>query len=431
VELLAELDGLLGSSGAYAPRDPGFATWRGARPVAPAAFGVDDADGVEEYLAGQRARIRALAETYAVPILADLETPGMKNHLAGRPLPAPVARWRAIVDALDGYTTKAPGNTLAALESFIRSGMDAVEPGNCAGALGGRRGSGDFFAQRREALRAALHARCQEITASATSGGYEELRRAFNTTLAGRFPFAASAGGDPANDADPEQVRAFFRLYERMPIVRAGLLRGAGTGSAPAEFIAQLDEVRGFLEPMLGSDTTGSAALRVVAELRAHRAREAGGDQVADWTMEVGGARLSLRDTAAAVEWSPGDPVRLGLRWAEGSPVRPAPAGLPWNARVRDRHLSVTWAGEWGMVRMLRQFAATPGELGVPPSRVRHTVALNVPTLAGDTTRGPAARVFVRVRLRNPAGGAEMVLPDFPTAAPALGRGAPETVLYP
>lgn len=218
--------------------------------------------------------------------------------------------------------------------------------------------------------------------------------------------------------------------------MRAGILRGAGgvagPGSPQAEFFAQLDEVRAFLEPMLGSDTTGSAAFRVMAELRANRAREAGGDQVADWTMEVGNTRFSLRDTAGTVaEWRPGDPVRLALRWAEGSPVRPSPAGLAVNARVRDRLLSVTWAGEWGMLRMLRQFAATPGELGVPAARVRHTVALNVPTLAGDTVRGPAARVFVRVRLRNPDGGAEMALPDFPAAAPPMGRGVPETVLYP
>jgi type VI secretion system protein ImpL len=435
VELLGELDVLLNSSGAYTARDPDFSTWRGAKPVAPAAFGVEDMDALEEHLAGERARIRTLAETYAVPILSDLETPGMKNYLAGRPLPGTVARWRGIVETLDGYTAKKPGNTLAALESFIRSGMDAVELGNCIASMGAQRRATDFFSQRREELRAALFARCRQITAGATTGGYEELRRAFNTTLAGRFPFA-SATGDPASDADPEQVRAFFRLYERMPTVRQGILRGAGgvagPGTAQAEFFAQLDEVREFLEPMLGSDTTGSAAFRVVAELRANRAREAGGDQVADWTMEIGSTRLTLRDSAgAAAEWSPGDAVRLGLRWAEGSPVRPSPAGLPANARVRDRLLSFTWAGEWGMLRMLRQFAATPGELGVPPSRVRHTVALNVPTLVGDTTRGPAARVFVRVRLRSPAGGAEMVLPDFPATAPALGRGAPETVLYP
>jgi type VI secretion system protein ImpL len=436
VELLGELDVLLESGGAYTPRDPDFAGWRGAKPVAAAAFGVGDAEGIEEYLAGERARIRTLAETYAVPILSSLETPGMKNYLAGRPLPATVARWRAIVETLDGYDGKKPGNTLASLESFIRTGMDAVEPGNCAAAAGAQRRSTDLFSQRREALRAALYARCRRLTAGETTAGYDALRRTFNGTLAGRFPFAASAAGDPANDADPEQVRAFFRLYDQSYTVRAGILRGeggvAGPGSTPAEFLAQLDEVRGFLEPMLGADTTGSAAFRVMAELRAHRAREAGGDQVADWTMEVGSARFTLRDTAGtAAEWSPGDPVRLNLRWAEGSPVRPSPAGLPWNARVHDRLLSVTWAGEWGLLRMLRQLAATPGELGVPPSRVRHTLALNVPTLAGDTTRGPAARVFVRVRLRNPAGGAEMVLPAFPATAPALGRGAPETVLYP
>lgn len=436
VELLSELDVLLQSSGAYTPRDPDFSSWRGTGPVAPAAFGEADADGVEEYLARERARIRTLAETYAVPILSDLETPGMKNYLTGRPLPATVARWREIVETLDGYTTKKPGNTLASLESFVRTGMDAVELGNCGATVGTQRRATDFFSLRREALRAALYARCRRVTANETTGGYEELRRAFNGTLAGRFPFAASATGDPAQDANPEQVRAFFRLYDRNAAVRAGILRGAGgvagPGSAPAEFVEQLDEVRAFLEPMLGSDTTGSAAFRVMAELRANRAREAGADQVADWTMEVGGTRLSLRDTAGTVaEWSPGNPVRLSLRWAEGSPVRPSPAGLPWNARVRDRLLSVTFPGEWGMLRMLRQFAATPGELGMPPSRVRHTVALNVPTVAGDTLRGPAARVFVRVRLRDPAGGGEMVLPAFPAAAPALGRGVPETVLYP
>ena len=435
VDLLSELDELLRATGAYTPVDPDFATWRGTKPVAPATFGVEDPEAVEEYLAGERARIRTLAETYAVPILSDLATPGMANYLAGREVPAPVARWRAIVEALDGYTTKKPGNTLAALENFIRSGMDAAELGNCIPSIGPARRTTDFFSQRREALRSALTARCRQITAGASINGYDELRRTFNTHLAGRFPFSTSATGDPADDADPEQVRAFFRLYERMPTVRAGVLKGAGgaggAGSAGAEFFARLDAVQAFLAPMLGADTTGSAAFRVTTEFRANRAREAGADQVAEWGMEVGAARLSLRDTAGAgADWRPGEPVRLTLRWAEGSPVRPAPTRLPWNTRVRERTLFYYFSGQWGLIRMLRQFAGTPGEVGAPPARIRHTLSFNVPTLTGDTVAGPAARVFVRVRLRDPAGGAEMALPVFPTEAPPMEAGIPETVLY-
>jgi type VI secretion system protein ImpL len=122
------------------------------------------------------------------------------------------------------------------------------------------------------------------------------------------------------------------------------------------------------------------------------------------------------------VPWEPGAPARLGLRWATESELRPSAAGLR-GARVQDR--TVTWAygGEWSLLRLLRQNAAPPAELGGSAGRARQTLRFQVATLRGapgDTLAGPAARVYVRLRLLHPDTREELAVPVFPTSAPFM-----------
>jgi len=163
----------------------------------------------------------------------------------------------------------------------------------------------------------------------------------------------------------------------------------------------------------------------VRAEFRANRMRERGGDQVAGWLLEIGSARLAPRDSlGTSAEWRQGDAVRLSLRWAADAFVRPSPAGMRPPAQVRDRAVSWTYHGDWALLRMIADLQGSPADLGGSPARARHTLALLVPTeaIVGDTiTPAERARVFVRVRLRDPASGAERALPSFPSSAPALG----------
>lgn len=438
---LQEVNRLLDQAGLYAPRSGDFGWWNGSRPVAPAAFAAGDSAGVEEYLARERARVGMLVERYALPTLRNLESGPLADAVEteegrARVSPALLSRWRTLAAQLDGYQARTPGNSLAALEEFIRSGMDAADVGNCATAAGGgSRASGDYFVQARERLRRALHARCVELAGGEAVRGYGRIQDRFQRTLAGRFPFAPA--DDREAEADPQAVRDFFRLYDELAGARRAVRTGAGgvggPGSAPAAFLEQMDRVRAFLAPLL-EDTLQGPAYRVATEFRVNRARESGGDQIVRWHLDVGPGRLTPFDSAGrALPWYPGDGVAASLRWADHSEVRPSPAGLPPRALTDDgRTVTFAAGGEWALLRLVRRHAAGSAELG-GGERGRHTLRLQVGTVRAapggrpDTAAaGPPARVFVRVRLFDPRTGEELGVPAFPAFAPHLRapRGA-------
>lgn len=430
--LLREADLLLERSGLYAPRGGDFEWWNGSRPVAPAAFAVPDAEGVEEYLAAQRARLRQLLDSYAAPVLADLEADPLRDFVAGGDAEeyvsaARVAKWRAIGAQLDAYEAKTPGNSLAALEQFVRDEMNAVEVGGCAAAATRARAD-DYFLQARERLRSSLVARCRGLARTAASSGYERLREQFQRTLSGRFPFAPSG----ARDAAPAAVRDFFRLWDETAAARRAVAAGAGgvggTGTPAVEFLAQMEAVREFLVPFL-SDTASGPPYMVAAEFRANRARELGGDQVAAWSLDMGSFRLTPWDSAgSAIPGDVGVPVRLALRWASESELRPSSRGLPASAAVDGRSVGWAYGGDWALLRFLRENAAAPAEVGGSVARGRHTLRFQVNTLRGaaDSLAGPPARVYVRVSLLDPDTRETYTMPTFPVSAPFLRvpRGA-------
>jgi type VI secretion system protein ImpL len=258
------------------------------------------------------------------------------------------------------------------------------------------------------------------------AGAYNRLRAQFQNELAGHYPFAAS--GDASGDADVDAVRRFYRALDQSAwadsLVRSGSAGVGGPGSEAAAFLAEMDAARPFLSSLLGADTTGQPAFNVMAEFRAARPRERGGEQIAEWWLEVGADRLTPRDSAGTyTPWRAGDAVRLGVRWAIDSPLRPVQPGLVFPGRVYDRTVAWGFGGDWALLRLLSTLSATSAELGSSPARQRHMLALTVPTVAAVPDSGIAperARVFVRIRLRDPVTGAERALPTFPPFAPAL-----------
>jgi hypothetical protein len=105
------------------------------------------------------------------------------------------------------------------------------------------------------------------------------------------------------------------------------------------------------------------------------------------------------------------------------SPLRPSQSGLAWPGRVMDRTVTWSFGGDWALLRLISTLGASSADLGGSPARQRHTLALSVPTvpaMVDSTTLPERARVFVRVRLRDPVTGAERAMPAFPPFAPAL-----------
>lgn len=414
----------------YVPRDRGFGWWRGETPVSFPAFGVRDTAGLDEYLAAQRASVQRLYTEYAAPVLSLLGSDALAPFMAA-PTPAAAgaaeaaARWAALGETLAKYESKAP-NALSRLESLILDDMGQAAPGSCASVSAAVPGS-DWFARRARWLAGALLARCRQLGAQWVRQGYAQLRASFNASLAGRFPFARTADGSP--DADPQAVREFLALYGRMAAVRASVQSGrdgvGGGGTPAAAFLGEMDQAAGFLAPLVAADTGGGPAYRVDAEFRVNRSRETGADQVAEWAMQVGATRLSPRDSAAA-GWSPGESVGLSFRWAQGSPVRPAAAGLPRGAASDGTTLTYGYGGEWALLRLLVSRGANPRE------RAGYTLAFPARTVAAPQAGGAAptagaapgdALLFVRVQLLDPATRRPLALPRFPIAAPPLDGG--------
>lgn len=429
--VLAQADRLLETL-YYVPRDRGFGWWRGESPVSFPAFGVRDTAGLDEYLAAQRAAVQRLYTAYAAPVLALLHSAPLAPFMAA-PTPDAVQavelaeRWAALGEALAKYESKEP-NSLFRLESLVLDDMGQAAPGNCGAASAAVRGS-DWFAERARWLRDALIERCQELSARWVHGGYDQIRAAFNASLAGRFPFARQA--DAPEDADPGDVRDFLETYGRSAAVRASVQSGrdgvGGAGSRAAAFLREMDAAAAFLAPLIPADTGTGPAYRVAAEFRVNRGREAGADQVAEWSMQVGNDRLTPRDPAGtAAGWSPGEAVTLAFRWASGSPVRPAAAELAWGARTDGTTVWYGYGGEWSLLRLLAARAANPRERGgytlAFPAR---TVAAPQPARAAAT--GGAlpgdALLFVRVRVLDPATRRPLDVPRFPIVAPPLDEG--------
>ncbi|MBV9773144.1 MAG: hypothetical protein JO040_04305, partial [Gemmatimonadetes bacterium] len=413
--MLADADRLLAGSGSYLPAD-GFDAWDGSGSPALAAYGAGTPDELEAYLAAQQQRVRALFDGLAAPLLgavtaAPLAPAAEALGYAASPV---VARWRTIDAALDGYDAKAPGNTLAALENFIR--VDLRDGGGtCARGRAPR--AADYFGEQLARVRSAFQARCRGLAGAGAVAGYDRIQDAFQEDLAGRFPFApASAGG---SEADPEAIRAFFRLMDDNESAWRQVVGGGagvgGPGSPQALFLEQLVRARAFLAPVLAGDSAAGPTYVVGAEFRVNRAREAGGDQIAAWTLDVGTTRLEPRGADSTAAWSPGDPVRVFLRWATESPVTPAPGP---GARVSGRTATWVYGGGWALLRLLRQQAALPGEGGT--ERGRSTLRFALPTQPSGE-----ARVFLRLRLLNPKTGAEVAFPTFPTSAPTLRATRP------
>jgi type VI secretion system protein ImpL len=425
--VLAGADALLDAQGLYVPRDGGFDWWNGETPVAFPAFGVRDTAGLDVYLASQLAAVQQVYGMYVEPVLALLDSEAMAGWNAAPPpdahaVLAAVERWKGLAEQLAAYTAKKP-SSVGALETLIGQAMLAVAPGSCAPAGRGVRG-GDWFAARHEHIRGELYARCRQLSARVAAAGYRDLRDAFQSTLAGRFPFAPA---DARADADPADVADFFRLYAAREPARRSILSGnegvGGPGSAAADWLRRMDAAAAFLAPLAAADTGGGPAYLVAAEFRVAHDRESGADQVAGWQLRVGDRSLTPRDSAgAALPWSPGTPVWGLFRWADGSPLRPSAAGLPWPARVDGAQLGYGYGGTWALLRLVRARGTTgPAHTLAFPATVV-TAPIHAPQATPGAGPG-SALLFVRVRLMDPATARERVMPTFPSEAPALGAG--------
>ncbi len=428
--LLAQVDRLLQARNPYTPRQGGFGWWDGSAPVALPAFDVASPNDLEVYLQAQRRQVATLAQQYATPLVTWLGQTGVESDPVYRPL---YQKWEGILTALADNEGKKPGNSVGELESFIGKDLASFGLDDCFAVLtaGGASGTGgDFFAASRQRLRQELRGRCWALTVERARAHYGALADLFNRRLAGRFPFADSPEASFASEAAPEDVAAFFQLFDRSSGLFQAAAAAEGPSGAPAlprdalDFLDEIRRVRSFFAPFLDAKTPQRTPLYdLEADFRVNREHEVGGYQIIDWILEVGTQRFTNRDEARRLRWGPGEPVVLTLRWASDAPRQPVgpadPEERTWTA-VDGRTVTYRFTNRWSLLSALEVLRARPEDVAAYTDLAPQTLQLAITTrrVADGLADAQPTEVFVRLSVLAPDSSDTLAVPRFPARAP-------------
>ncbi|RMH15727.1 MAG: hypothetical protein D6701_09790, partial [Gemmatimonadetes bacterium] len=234
--------------------------------------------------------------------------------------------------------------------------------------------------------------------------------------------------------ADPGAAARFFELYRTRvrPYARvADLLESEPGGPEFMRYLATLGHAFDLYSALLLPPDSGGAPqsrVEIEVDFRTDRQREIGAENIAEWAMRIGNRTFRHGDSVRArtVDWHLADPVVLTLRWADQSPVIPAPTagGQPV---VRGRTVEYRFTGPWALLRAISELASGPGRAS---DAGWQTLRVDVPLAPADATapeaatpEDGAARVFLRIQVRHPVTKAWVAVPDLGRPPPPFPGG--------
>lgn len=417
--LLARIDNSYEQQAPYSTSGGNFDRWDGDNTATWAGFDAHTNEEVTQYVAFQRQQAQQYAQE-AAPVV-DFLSARAKNR-GQDPL---VVKWQGIVSDIQ-KVAKVPGTSLARLEDFISVDLPKVTPENCTttAAVGN-----SFFAGRQAALRQSLSSRCQYLLRRIAVRDYQTLAKFFNDNLAGKFPFSEPPQEQLPNEADPQDVVKLYGMLDSSgKVVRAGLDKGefGDFNSQVLNFLKQLDSLRPAFESILSGQPEAVPMLDFVPAFRVNQTKEINGNQIMDWTLQVGEQTFHAHDPERPGRWSFGDPVKLTLRWAKDSPQQPTASRQPVDGKLNSRTVIFEYRDSWSLFSMLALHRAPnsqfPRLVDPDPQTLMFDIGdtKSADPASTDNSPNPETRVFVRLRLRAPGKQDGLRLKSFPTHAPEM-----------
>ena len=377
-------------------------------------------------LALAREELRARQLVRVEPILA-----AMRSLTGGAGVGDVWVAWTATQASMADYDKGTANNVLADYEQFVdRIGQlkSADECGLLMGErLGRGRGAGhlnrDMFN-----LRQKFSATCLERSAEASRQSYANFSNWFNERIAGRPPFGSSRTDESLTRRQVQQVLQRFRLA-RTGWIRADILRDEEV----AQFATRMEALAIRLVGPERQDSRGGASgavpnsgesspdpvVKARLHLRTNPKEAVLSDQIIDAAMLIDGRRLGLQ-TKDLLEWRPGDPIDVVIRWASSSAYTPsASAGATTDAYFVDgRTTTFRFRGDWALFQLISRYRY--------PTDSVDEILLRLPIqLSGPDRRMQTGMFFMS--LAAPVAGDTLGL-EAPELAPALPESTRQRV---
>lgn len=421
---LEKLDTILREEDPYAMKMDSFKWWNGQNMAGLEAFGVSNPTELKSYLELQRERINYLAHEFAEPLVSFLEKINKEGLPGNLPL---VAKWKGIIDGLNGYVHKVSGNGLMELEEFIMSPLNDVTLGTCTKALTAANAfpaTNDFFVKILVNIQEKLRKQCDSLSGVVAIDTYTQISQFFNDNLAGKFPFVQNAEC-PSSDADPENIRIFFQMLDDQTCNIEATLKAGNFGPAGKNalaFIEQMDQLRSFFGGFVASNSPAQAppAFTFDVTFRVNKANESRANEILDWRLITQEATISRRSSSHKGFWTAGESLKVVFRWAINSPLQPVMGDIP-NFDVQGEDATYSYDGTWALLRLLVQHKVTK-LVDKKPTTLRFEIPLaNVTTAqAVKSTTPEKAIVFL-----NLAVAPVPAKPPVPVKADAGSKGKP------
>jgi type VI secretion system protein ImpL len=430
--LLITADQQLKDKHLYDVRDRSFDWWEGEKPLSLAAYDVRSTDDLKDYLDHQMERLTTMAQQ-ADPLVRFLQA---RHSASGQEATAAFNDWRLILLEMKRHTEKAPGNSVALLEDFIRTGMDKIAPDtSCQDATRDPVGRSDYFLSFRSELRKDAVARCTILSRRAYTTQIAEF---FNQRLGGKFPFLITAPQNQLTEADPKALVGFYAKLDQYGKIATESLRNpnqdpqnAKVRDTALEFLARMTQIRPVFATFLaGFEKDPSPSFDFVVNFRTNRGREIEANQIGDWSLDSGSQSFRYRTKENTGRWRLGDPVRVTFRFADDSPLIPVPDASQPEMTVHQRTVSFDYGGAWSLFRLLLAHKPQMAEFEKESDPAPHTLSFLIPTMPDrtlpqrkDSPGAGQVRVYLQITVV-PMGGKDGVnvpLP-FPVAAPSVNE---------
>ena len=391
-----------------------------------ALFDLGTTPVLQAYLDRQLARAQVLAG-YAAPFVTLLKN--SRGVSDSRRLNAQSdVYWSNTIDELNRAVQFAePAGQVGALDDFFLKQLGTISYANCAAALDGYAPpatGNDLFSARREAMEHLARLTCAGHGQAGSDVHFFRIAMLFNSELAGRYPF----GPPGAHEVSLATVKAFFVYYAKEKSALETYLASARGDRATRmkAFIDQLDAAQAFFAGNL-SALPQSAPINLDVGFRALPQASPLSNQLIAWTLDAGGTKVAWPGTVTALPWAFGQPLSLGLQWADRSRFTPLPDPAQADLGVSGRQAMFDASGPWALLHLIDAHRPlTAGASALDP--MQQLLEFQVPVLhaspppAGGTQDKAHLYLTLKLSAIDPATKAAtpLAVPVFPQQAPVL-----------
>ncbi len=416
VGLLGKIDALLNTERPYFTNSALFDDWDGNGN--PKFMKMDSQANIKQYLSAQFDRIKFLSKDIAAPVVDLLTIPVIFDKIRDKRL---VNKWREIINNVDDYENNKPGNSIAALESFITENLTKVSLNNfdTQGELSTiSKNDSDYFLEKRSDVAKSLIHRAEVVQYDKAAAVYNAVNQIFNQKLANKFPF-----GDSNEDASVEDLEEFVEAYELMDTSVYDVLEKnkyeRHINSQVFEFIKNTNKALPFLKAWINqakSSDPKTCPICFNVLLRPFSNMEAMTSAVIDRMFSIN--NVPVPDGTNGVFFN-GNTVMVIFGWVASANEMPNPNKVSGNLRIENNLAAFTYTGQWALFRLIEKHKISQGV--EYPKGVVLQFEVPIASRKDGTDLTKSKMIFkVTPMLRDGDKLSPLVWPLFPSSCPQL-----------